>query len=63
MTNVIAREQSVNIMRSHEASPFSARLKQARLMCGLSLRELADKIGGAVSYAALSKYEHGVMQP
>ena len=32
-------------------------------MSGLSLRELAEKIGGAVSYAALSKYEHGLMQP
>lgn len=63
LTNVITKMQSVNTMSSHEASPFSARLKQARLMCGLSLRELADKIGGAVSYAALSKYEHGVMQP
>ncbi|MFM8358457.1 MAG: helix-turn-helix domain-containing protein, partial [Verrucomicrobiota bacterium] len=32
-------------------------------MCGLSLRELSEKIGGAVTYAALSKYEHGAMQP
>ncbi len=32
-------------------------------MCGFSLRELAKKIDGAVSYAALSKYEHGIMQP
>jgi transcriptional regulator with XRE-family HTH domain len=27
------------------------------------LQELAAKIGGTVSYAALSKYEHGLMQP
>lgn len=53
----------VNTMSSPEISPFSARLKQARLMCGLSLRELSEKIGEAVSYAALSKYEHGAMQP
>ena len=50
-------------MSTSEASPFSARLKQARLMRGLSLRELAGKIEGKVSYAALSKYEHGLMQP
>jgi len=54
---------SVNTMSSPEASPFPARLKQARIMCGLSLRELAGKIGETVSYAALSKYEHGLMQP
>lgn len=32
-------------------------------MCGLSLRELSEKIDGAVSYASLAKYEHGLMQP
>ena len=32
-------------------------------MCGFSLRELSEKIDGAVSHAALAKYEHGEMQP
>ncbi len=63
MTNDVVNTYSVNTMSSPNSSPFPARLKQARLINGLSLRELADKIGGAVSYAALSKYEHGVMQP
>jgi Zn-dependent peptidase ImmA (M78 family) len=63
LTNRRFKTNSVNTMSSAENSPFPARLKQARLMCGLSLRELADRINGAVTYAALSKYEHGVMQP
>ena len=44
-------------------NPFPGRLHQARQMRGLSLRELAVKTGDAVSYAALSKYEHGRMSP
>ncbi|MCC7375766.1 MAG: helix-turn-helix domain-containing protein [Verrucomicrobiales bacterium] len=44
-------------------SPFPRRLLQARQMMGWSLRELSDQIGGAVSYAALAKYEHGKMEP
>lgn len=63
MTNGIINMKNVNSMSPREASPFSARLKQARLICGLSLRELAADIGETVSYAALSKYEHGLMQP
>jgi len=44
-------------------SPFPRRLLQARQMMGWSLRELSEQIGGAVSYAALAKYEHGKMEP
>ena len=44
-------------------SPFPRRLLQARQMMGWSLRELSEKIGGTVSYAALAKYEHGKMEP
>jgi Zn-dependent peptidase ImmA (M78 family)/DNA-binding XRE family transcriptional regulator len=63
LTNSQVNIHFVNIMKHAENSPFPARLKQARQMCGLSLRELAERIDDAVSYAALSKYEHGVMQP
>jgi Zn-dependent peptidase ImmA (M78 family)/transcriptional regulator with XRE-family HTH domain len=39
------------------------RLKSARLMAGLSLRELSEKIGNAVSYNAIAKYEKAEMMP
>jgi transcriptional regulator with XRE-family HTH domain len=39
------------------------RLKQARIMKGLSLRGLSDALNGLVSYNALSKYEKGEMMP
>lgn len=42
---------------------FGHRLSLARNMAGLSLRALSDKIGGAVSHAALAKYEKGEMMP
>lgn len=42
---------------------FARRLKQARAMRGLSLRALATAIHGAVSHAALAKYEQGKMLP
>ncbi|MHB8995210.1 MAG: helix-turn-helix domain-containing protein [Armatimonadota bacterium] len=37
------------------------RIKQARIAAGLSLRELAERIG--LSAMAISKYEHGQMSP
>jgi Zn-dependent peptidase ImmA (M78 family) len=39
------------------------RLKQARVMRQLSLRDLSEQLHGAVSHAALAKYEQGVMRP
>jgi Zn-dependent peptidase ImmA (M78 family)/DNA-binding XRE family transcriptional regulator len=39
------------------------RLKQARLLLGLSLRELSERIGQTVSHVALTKYERGDMKP
>ncbi|NJK90460.1 MAG: ImmA/IrrE family metallo-endopeptidase [Blastochloris sp.] len=44
-------------------SLFGTRLRQARQMAGFSLRELSDRIGGAVSHNALAKYERGEMMP
>jgi len=48
---------------SDASSPFSRRLRQARTMRGWSLRELSARIDGAVTYAALAKYENGEMSP
>lgn len=42
---------------------FARRLTQARKMRGLSLRALAEKLEGRVSYNALHKYEKGQMMP
>lgn len=42
---------------------FGERLRRARTMRGLSLRALADELGGKVTYAALGKYEKGQMMP
>lgn len=39
------------------------RLKTARLLAGLSLRELEQAVLSKVSYAAINKYEKGLMQP
>jgi Zn-dependent peptidase ImmA (M78 family)/transcriptional regulator with XRE-family HTH domain len=39
------------------------RLKQARVMRQLSLRDLSDELHGAVSHVALAKYEQGLMRP
>lgn len=42
---------------------FSQRLKSARLMNGLSLQALADRIDNRITKQALSKYEQGQMMP
>lgn len=45
------------------SSTFGQRLKQARGMANLSLRDLSAAIDNRVSYNALSKYEKGEMMP
>lgn len=42
---------------------FGKRLSQARRMRGMSLRAVAEAIGGKVSYNALHRYERGEMMP
>lgn len=42
---------------------FAQRVKNARVMNGLTLEELCDRMGNMVSKQALSKYEKGVMLP
>ena len=42
---------------------FAQRVKNARVMCGLTLDELCEKMGNLVSKQSLSKYEKGVMMP
>lgn len=42
---------------------FSQRLKSARLMNGLSMDSLCEKINNIVSKQSISKYEKGIMMP
>ncbi|MDD6669356.1 MAG: XRE family transcriptional regulator [Bacteroidales bacterium] len=42
---------------------FSSRLKQARIMQGLSMDALCEKAGNALSKQSISKYETGKMMP
>ena len=42
---------------------FAQRLKSARLMNGLSLQALSDKMNNLVSKQAINKYEQGIMLP
>lgn len=58
----IFQGKNVNCM-SDFSSTFGHRLKQARSMAKLSLRELSEAIDHRVSYNALSKYEKGEMMP
>ena len=44
-------------------TPFGVRLRAARKMAGMSLEDLAGKLGGRVTKQALSKYETGRMMP
>lgn len=42
---------------------IARRIKSARTLAGLSLRELADRINGLVSHTAITKYESATMMP
>lgn len=50
-------------MNNIQLNIFGTRLKSARLMSGLSLQELSDKMSNVVTKQALSKYEKGLMNP
>lgn len=60
---IINQVDFVNMTINDQKTIFGYRLKQARTMCGLSLRGLEEKIAGTVSYNALNKYEKGEMMP
>lgn len=42
---------------------FGTRLSAARKMAGMSLQELADRLGNIVTKQSLNKYEKGLMKP
>ena len=49
--------------RNLPETPFGARLRAARKMAGMSMEDLASKLGGLVTKQAISKYEQGQMMP
>ena len=49
--------------RNLPETPFGARLRAARKMAGMSMEDLAAKLGGLVTKQAISKYEQGRMMP
>jgi Zn-dependent peptidase ImmA (M78 family)/transcriptional regulator with XRE-family HTH domain len=50
-------------MRNVPETPFGQRLRAARKMAGLSMEDLAAKLGGMVTKQAIAKYETGRMMP
>lgn len=53
----------VNMKTKEVRETFSRRLQQARLMKGLSLRQLSVAADGQISHNALAKYEGALMLP
>lgn len=60
---LINRGMFVNMNKQEAIKIFATRLSQARKICKLSLRELAERMDGLVSYNALHKYENQEMMP
>lgn len=52
-----------DIARKAPETPFGVRLRAARKMAGMSMEDLAEKLGGLVTKQAISKYEQGRMLP
>jgi Zn-dependent peptidase ImmA (M78 family)/transcriptional regulator with XRE-family HTH domain len=53
----------MDINRRLPETPFGVRLKAARKMAGMSMEDLAQKLGGLVTKQAIGKYEKGQMMP
>lgn len=49
--------------RTLPETPFGVRLRAARKMAGMSMEDLAKKLGGLVTKQAIGKYEKGHMMP
>jgi Zn-dependent peptidase ImmA (M78 family) len=58
---IICQIDSVNMHETRQT--FARRLRQARVIRRLSLRELAEALRNAVSHNALAKYENAEMMP
>lgn len=48
---------------NYPETEFAVRLKAARKMAGMSMEDLARKLGGMVTKQAIGKYEQGLMLP
>ena len=56
ISNTILNAKKMNVL-------FSERFRSARLLCGFSLQELADRLDNRISRQALHKYEKGEVLP
>lgn len=63
MTTHRGSEMTAESSRKAAETPFGIRLRAARKMAGLSMEDLAAKLGGRVTKQAISKYETGRMMP
>ena len=63
IVNLQGKDMSDMPSRDSSETPFGVRLKAARKMAGLSMEDLAKKLGGMVTKQAIGKYEKGRMMP
>jgi len=63
IVNLQGKEMTTDPSSWLPETPFGVRLKAARKMAGLSMEDLAKKLGGMVTKQAIGKYEKGQMMP
>ena len=51
------------IIKNMAKDLFSIRLREARLMMGLSMDKLVERAGGVITKQSISRYEKGIMHP
>ncbi len=57
-------KHSIFVNKTHiMKNAFAKRIKSARIIANLSLRELSDRMNNIVSHNAIKKYEDGLMMP
>ena len=55
--------QQIKELTNMTNNSFSIRLREARLMMGLSMDKLVERTNGAITKQSISRYEKGIMRP
>jgi transcriptional regulator with XRE-family HTH domain len=55
--------QQIKELTNMTNDSFSIRLREARLMMGLSMDKLVERTNGAITKQSISRYEKGIMRP
>jgi len=63
IVNLQGKDMTTDPSNKLSETPFGVRLKAARKMAGLSMEDLAKRLGGMVTKQAIGKYEKGRMMP